>query len=407
MRILILSVYYILLKEIFCELIKLKLEYTAPYYYISLIMGKNINETKFLFSNNIPISFIPTSNCKICSKFKLNETNSNLVSIKQNIKIPHYHYDYTGNIYKNTFSVKNLTSELNFIGFSNVTYKSDFSYNGIFALSFLNYNFNTTKKIFAIKFEKSDCYIHLGDYNSNIIKKNDTLKIFNITVDDKEMSGEVLNSKWYINFSSLLIGDVEINNNKNNESNSSVKLSFDMGTNKFHIPKDYFFKNMKFIFPAKSQCQFHPDGYFICVCQDNYNEVFGKFEFRNNNNEVFTINPSDYIKYEFKMPKSECIAKIMVNYKNDLFIVGTEILKKYYTIFDIDNKTLTLYKEEKNEIPKDMEFFILFLFILAIIETIIFGIYFCWKKCKTNPRNIDEAEEIINQGQNESSEETD
>ena len=33
---------------------------------------------------------------------------------------------------------------------------------------------------------------------------------------------------------------------------SDLKLSFDIGTDKFHIPKKYFFENLKNIFPEKS-----------------------------------------------------------------------------------------------------------------------------------------------------------
>lgn len=78
----------------------------------------------------------------------MNETNSNLVAIKKDIKIPYYQYNYTGNIYNEIIFIDNITSKTDFIGFSNITYKSLFSHNGNFSLSYLNYNFNTTKAIF-------------------------------------------------------------------------------------------------------------------------------------------------------------------------------------------------------------------------------------------------------------------
>ena len=129
MKIIILVISLLILKEIKNEYLKLKLSYSNPYYYIPLKFGYFTNVTNFIFSNYIPISFIPTLKCKICSQFKLNETNSNLVTIKKNIKIAYYHYNYTGNVYNEIIFINNLTNPTDFIGFNDITYKSLFSYN--------------------------------------------------------------------------------------------------------------------------------------------------------------------------------------------------------------------------------------------------------------------------------------
>ena len=84
-------------------------------------------------------------------------------------------------------------------------------------------------------------------------------------------------------------------------------------------------------------------------------------------------------------------------------------MKNYYSIFDVDNKMFMIYKEEKDEIFENVEYFIIFMFCIALIEILIFGIYFYRKKCKTNNNmnnNNDEPQEVLNQNQNESSEET-
>ena len=410
MKIVIITVLSILLKETYNEYIKLDLTYSNPYYYISLKFGHFTNETKFILSNYIPMSFIPTSKCQICSKFKLNETNPNLVSKKIDINIPYYHYNFSGNIYNNIIYIDILTSESDFIGFNNITYKSHFSYNGIFSLSYLNYNFNTTKRIFALKFKQKNCQLHLGDYEYNYIINISYFKAYNVIIDENDSTDKVFKPIWYINFSNLSIG----NENKANDLNitSDIKLTFDIGTDKFHIPKTYFFQNLKNIFPKSSHCQLDPKGFFICQCEENYRSSFGNFIFKNIKNETFNITPKDYVKCESKSSIStsttSCTANIKVNYENDLFIAGIGILKNYYSIFDIDNKTFMVYREEENEEFSDtMEYFILFLFLLALIEILIFGIYFCWKKWKTNHRDNDEDFEPINQAQGESSEETD
>lgn len=401
MKILVIFIFFILLKEIVNESKKLRLSYSYPYYYISLEFDHYTNETNFIFANIIPISLIPTLECKICSKFKF--TNSNLTSIKQNINFQYYHYNFTGNLYNNIVSIDNFTSELNFLGFDNVTYKSNFSDNGIFSLSYLNFNFNTTRKIFALKYLVPDFELQLGDYEKKYISNYSNLKTYNVTLEGDNSNEQVLKSIWYLKFSNLTLNSSDIQQDIFNSS-KEFKLSFDMGTDKFYIPKKIFFDNMHLIFPENSHCQLHPEGYFICQCGKSYKSKFANFIFKNNDNEIFIITPSDYIKYERGLYIGTCIAEIKVNYENDLFIAGNGIFKNHYSIFDVDNKTFMVYQEEEQD--NFITYFIIFLILVAFLSIIIFGIYFCWKKWKVNNRNNDDSQESINQIQGESSEET-
>ena len=389
----------ILIKKMLNEYHKIELKNSDSYYFITLNINHFTNNTNFIFSNYIPISFIPTLECKICTKFKLNENNSNLVSIRQNINIPYYHYNYTGDLYQNIISLDNLIAETDFIGFKKITYINEFSHNGIFSLSYLNYNFNTTKQLFALEFDDDDCELHLGGYDNNTYNYSE-LKAYNVVVDEKNSIDEILNKFWYIKFSSVLINNKPLNSNLT----SDIKLTFDMGTEKFHIPKKFFFENINLIFPPRSHCQMNPKGYFSCECNENYLFNFGNFLFNNSKNQTFIISTEDYISKGIS--ESKCKVNIKVNYENDLFIAGVEILKKYYSIFDIENKIFLVSK--KKETQENMEYLVLLLILLSFIDILIFGIFICYKKCKrTNiDEEYDEIVEAINP-QAESSEETD
>jgi len=404
---------------------KIDLNIEKALYYIPIKISELIKESYFLFSNNAPLSLYPTTNCKICTKLKLNETKLNLISIKENINIPYYHNSFAGNTYNHNLSIKDkpsIISESEFIGFNKVTYKSTFSYNGIFSLSFLNYNFNTSKKIFALQFIKDNCQLHLGGYNINLIKQNNNLKQFNVIKDNNNSNDIIYNPIWYIKFNNITINNSPYNLN----NNSSIKLTFDIGTDKLHLPKKFFFDNMDKIFPEKSHCQIHPDSYFLCDCGDNYRSIFGNISFYGQNGEIFTIYPVDYIVYEIGLTGSTCTAKIKINYENDLFVAGNVVLKNYYSIFNIDNNTFLLYRNEEKD--DNILNFILTLIIIGFLAILIFGIYFCIKKLRLrnnqNERNqeneqgeendgeildddnIDNIQEPINPGQGESSEET-
>lgn len=408
---------------------KIDLKFENPLYYIPLKICEILEETYFLFSTHLPFSFYPTINCEICTQLKLNETKLNLVLIKDNINIPYYHNNYSGNIYRHKISIENLPPLINesiFIGFDKVTYKSNFSYNGIFSLSYLNYNFNTTEKIFAFHFIKDNCQLHLGGYETSLIKQNDNLKSFDVIIDKDNSNNKYYNPIWYIQFQSVTINDSPYIMNNNN-----IKLTFDIGSDKLHLPKRFFFDNMKKLFPEKSHCQIHPDGYFKCECGDNYQTVFGNITFYGKNGENFTIYPVDYIVYEVGLTGSTCTTKIKINYENDLFVAGNVVLKNYYTIFDVDNKSFLAYRNVEKD-DNLIIFFILILIIIGVLAILILGIYFCRKKFRHNNTNInyenegsqesdndeeendiiyeddniDNIREPINPGQGESSEET-
>ena len=404
---------------------KIDLNIEKALYYIPIKISEIIKESYFLLSNNAPLSFYPTTNCKICTKLKLNETKLNLISIKENINIPYYHNIFTGNTYNHNLSIKNIpsiNSKSEFIGFNKVTYKSSFSYNGIFSLSFLNYNFNTSKKIFAIQFINDNCQLHLGGYNNNLIKQNNNLKKFVVNKDNNNSNDIIYNPIWFIKFNNITINNSPYEFNKN----SSIKLTFDIGTDKLHLPKKFFFENMNKLFPEKSHCQIHPDDYFLCDCGDNYRSAFGNISFYDQDGKIFTIYPVDYIVYETGLTGSTCTAKIKINYENDIFIAGNVILKNYYSIFNVDDNTFLMYRNEEKD--DNILNFILALTIIGFLAILIFGIYFCIKKWRIrnsendgnqeneqeeendgeilDDDNIDNIQEPINPGQGESSEET-
>jgi hypothetical protein len=399
-------------------------KYDNPLYYIPLRLSEILVDYYFLLSTNLPISFYPTTKCKICTKLKLDKTALNLTSIKENIKSPYYHNNYTGNLYTHKITIANfpyLNNYTKFIGFEQVSYKSTFSINGIFSLSYLNYNFNTTERIFAFNFNKDNCQLHLGGYDNTLIKQDENLKTFKVIIDNNNTTSEIYNPIWYIEFNNIAINDSPYDFTKN----ESIKLSFDLGTDKLHLPLIFIMENLDKIFPEKSYCQIDPSGFFKCNCDDNFRANFGNITFYNNEKESFTIYPVDYIVYESGLTGSTCTIKIQINFENNLFIAGNTVMKNYYTIFDVGNHTFTAYrKEEKLD---NIFFFILILIIICALAILVLGVYFFRKKCRRNNNNneleensfsdeenedlieddnIDNVQESINPGNGESSEET-
>ena len=179
---------------------------------------------------------------------------------------------------------------------------------------------------------------------------------------------------------------------------AEIKLTFDIGTDKLHLPKKFFFDNMNKLFPEKSHCQIHPDGYFICDCGDNYRTAFGNITFYGNKGEIFTIYPEDYIVYETGLTGSTCTAKIKINYENDLFVAGNIILKNYYSIFNEDDNTFLMYRNQEKD--DNILYFILTLITFGFLALLILGIYFCRKKCRIRNDENQENQENTQQEEN-------
>jgi hypothetical protein len=245
----------------------------------------------------------------------------------------------------------------------------------------LNYNQN-----------KDEFYLDLNDIDNNEIKNKENLNYYPITYTSDR-------SLWYLSSNKVII------NNKDNNITIDMyfKIILDMGTNVLYIPKKFFFENYYNFFPLKSNCQIQTNGIFLCECEKE--NIFPKILFVLKDNKILKVNLNDFIEYNSYIG-DKCYMYIKINYENEYFIVGNNFFKKYYSIFDIENKIFLVSK--KKETQENMEYLVLLLILLSFIDILIFGIFICYKKCKrTNiDEEYDEIVEAINP-QAESSEETD
>ena len=398
---------------------KIELSYTSPYYYIPLKFSNSGGSKKYVLSTNLPKSFFPSKNCTKC-KYYLDDSNYNdFQNSTRNISIPYYFYNFIGQECNTTIFTNNHQSSQNFCLFDNLTYANEYAGYGRYALSFLNYNFDTEQKIFGLKFNDDGGEVHIGGYDNNTdtkfdefnvviehkyenytdtyenkIDSGDNLMDMNIFLSENDLNDasndtilenrtiEIDKSMWYMNFSNL-----KIKTDSESEPDykmSSYKLTLDISANKFYIPKDFFVKNVKKIFPKEAKCQIARDGYFVCNCDEDYKTKFGSFVFEDDKGTKFYVNVTDYMTFQSSIYGSECSVHLVLNYDNDLFIGGFTVLNNYYSVFDVDNNVLKIRpKDDINE--KQTVKYILMLFIVAIFSILIlFGGYFLYNKCIIN-----------------------
>ena len=383
---LIFFLHSLLLFGIKADFERISLIYKSKNYYIPIKNSKNSNFEYFIFSNILPISIFPSSKCIICQSYHINEKDNNSYSfIKDNVLVPYYYFNFSGDLYESNITLGSQSILTEFIAFDDISYIEEYSGKGRFSLSFLNYFFNTSKKIFAISLNMEGGQLDLGDYNQSKIETDSKLKTFNITKTNYNNTYEYKNA-WYINFNSLSI------NNKIVVENYTYKLTLDISTDYFHIPKDFFFKYADKIFSESSKCQVQPEGHFICICNKNINDKFSNFKFMNENNNYIEVNTSDYISYDESNTGSYCEIFIKINYESDLFIAGKYVMNNYYTIFDIDNNQLKILTLDKKVLLFPQTKGVLFLLLVFTIIIALILNYICCKKNRLRNLNVNNAE---------------
>ena len=405
-----------------CE--KLDLVYNEPYYYINLNFPQKDKKIHYILSTNIPKSFFPTNECEKCSETIIDNSNGTFQNSSKNISIPYYYYNFIGKEFNGSIYSDNYISKEYFCGFDNITYAENYGGRGRYALSFLNYNFNTSKKLFALKFNEEDAELHLGDYDkSNYhIKSADNFTVSivheyenyteqiihnktNITENSiknffyensnylselndnndtyiENRTIEIDKSQWFINFTKLKIKtDSEMDVDY---PNSTFKLTLDTSSSRFYIPRIFFEKNVKKIFPQDAKCQLTRNGYFNCQCDEDYQTKFGSFVFETAEGTKFYVNVTDYMTYQSSITGSQCEVHVVINYDNDLFIGGTNVLNNYYSIFDIDNNILKILPKNDLSGQATTKFLIMFFAMLVGSVLILFGGYYFYNKFVIN-----------------------
>ena len=362
----------------------IKLKYEEDEIYIPVKLGNKYDTTDIKISTMLPINIFPSTECSQCKSNKINIQDNNFTLIQEYVSILYYSLNFTGNLYRTNITLGTETNLDNFIAINKIYDIDEYSQKGVYSLSFLNYYYNTSNKTFAIYLDNEYGELHLGGYDKDKITDKNNLKIFNIYKTNNSLEN-IFNNFWYINFDSFHVDTHKF-------ENSDFKITFDLSTNYFHIPKNFFFDNAQYFFPEKAKCQIQPEGYFVCLCNEDYEKTFYTFEFMNKNaNQSVKIKPSDYVFFENSKTDNYCFIYIVLNYDNELFIAGKNIMINYYSIFDISEEKLKLYPSniEKEDFSKERNFIISLVLLLAGIFLFL-CCYLIYRRWFSNNQNENE-----------------
>ena len=338
-------------------------------YFLTLYIGKSNKKIQLSIDTSIATSLIASPNCKMCKDEKFDPSLSSLLT--SNASLTKQMRTFNGDLYSDTIAYdnKNESFSFSFLSFVNATYANSVNTIGFFALSFTNPNI---KSVIGIDFLQDSGRIDIGDsINTDYITNQSLLGSFPVTKED---------GRWFLLAESFLIADTKFD--------STAKLTLDSTTWTLDIPAAFFFNNIEAIFPHTKKCQVQKNGIFNCDCSNNYKKEFPTFTFNINNTE-FKIYPTDYIESSTSIGGSSCYVYITVNYDNDLWTAGINVMNNYYNVLDYVNEKYMIYPSNGRNDNK-MDFLVTFFVVFALSSFIFYGAYYLYKKCSNNWHRLDE-----------------
>lgn len=335
-------------------------------YFLTLYLGKSTKKIQLSIDTSIATSLIASPNCKMCKDEKFDPSSSALIT--SNASLIKQMRTFNGDLYSDTIAYddKNQSILFPFLSFVNVTYANSVNTIGFFALSFTNPNI---KSVIGIDFLQESGHIDIGDaINTDYITNQSQLRSFPVTKEE---------GHWFLLAESFLIDETKFE--------LSAKLTLDSTSWTLDIPSDFFFTHIETIFPHTQKCQVQKSGTFTCECSSSYKKEFPTFTFNINNTE-FKIYPTDYIESSSSIGGSLCYVYITVNYENDIWTAGINVMNNYYNVLDYVNEKYMIYPSNGGNGGK-MDFLVTFFVVLAVSSFVFYGAYYLYKKCSSTWHN--------------------
>lgn len=373
---------------------KVQFSYKNGYYFVNLKVGSEKKELKLVLDILISNNIIASENCENCSsqKYPADEIKENIL-ISSNISLKKNYQIFTGDLYSNIFFLSKdpdiINYQATFLNFHEFKYLKNFDYTGYLSLSFSNQRLKSSFKYFSLIFQQTKGNIYFNEINQDYTI-NKTSGNYSVYFTDFNQDNST-NQIWYIKSSNFSLVTVNQEEQKVEEKfiNESASIIFDITGWDIYIPKKFFFSHIEDIFSSEKQCQEYPSGVFLCECSSRYPSISFSFDDQPN----ITVTPNDYLTVEtISFGSNQCVAHMKINYDNDYWIFGVNVLNNYYSIFDLENSTIRLYKAPPIE-SSQTDFIITILLVVGFSCFALYALYsYVMLKIANRRRQREESE---------------
>ena len=334
-------------------------------------------------------NWILGTDCNNCNprtnRFDVNRSSS----YKKLDGISQFNYTYEGVTGQNSLDLLGLnsmnlkSSQTKFAVINDQWRLDNLQFDGIISLSFPGEYFKSLKSLNYIK--EAIIGLNLRDSNSQsylTIGVPEKIKP-KILWQDIFLIENNPHANWNFKSKSISLDTELILTDKNFIINSMSNL--------ISIPKKDFFMFKDKFFPTNSNCQINSGNYFICQCNQeiikNYKNIRVTLD-----NGVLEIQPSDYLGYNVNSYDYDNYCKVLIslNYKDDFWMLGSNFINKYFTLFDFDNNKVGFYLNDDNNSSGGSN--VLMITIMILVGSIIFFslIYLLYKRFAGPNRRLEE-----------------
>ena len=320
--------------------LKLK-ESELTQYTCEVKIGSSLDAFELIIDTSINYLWVFASVCSSCTSFGITnyfdcESSYNCQISLVDQTLYYGSGTFEGTFVEDTFQIGDYTSSIqDFITIESASNISSFQGDGILGLGLdssprrtalienLKIYDQITNRIFSIYLGgKSDSYTSqftLDGYDSRLIEQGSTL-----------LYCPLIYLAWKITLSSLTVSGNNGNYSIFNNSLNTIYALIDSGTN--FLAVDYkTFSNLYKYLNYYVHCEYI-EGYIGCTNSSNetYPDIIVNLCGNN-----FVLSSEDYLE------KYQNYYLVLVQFKNlDYFILGIVFMKKFYTVFDIDNNRI-------------------------------------------------------------------
>lgn len=354
--------------------VQIPLVYENSMFFINVILGSS-NQTLYLaVDTSIPYSLVASPNCQNCIGTRYNPDASTTKEQKEIVNYTKIYNFYNGSYFIDNYrfnlqSYNQTIKKFDFISFTNVTLKKEFSFPGFFSFSFCNQKVSEDLKVFAL-YLGDNPFMDINEVNTEIVKNQSNLMEYPVKCEE---------GKWYVEPDRLQF----FNYTYNSSTEEPFKLILDTTSWNLNIPSDFFYQHMTEFLPD-TKCQVQLDGHFLCECTEN--TQFPTFNFTFSNGHYIQITPKDYIQYDQTVTGKYCYVYLTINYENKFWEAGISVLNNYYSIFNLEKKTLGFYKMTSS-ITGSNHYLMTFIIVLCASLFFLFGGHALYNKYVMNREN--------------------
>ena len=346
--------------------IEIKDDVTNQCQYIEVCLTKDNKCFNLILDTDSFYTWVPSSENKQEFNKKFDEKVSDIQTINSNINVKYANNKaITGKLLSTVSTIaKTSLNNFQFISVSSNEENYNKTIEGYFGLGYpytndgktysilinLEKNNHIKKKVFTIvnNYKEKKGTLLLGTIPNNI---NNDMKNYGSCNIESNFSNDY--GHWYCKIKGLLLGKSLANDKMINfDDNSNNKFKFDYKNPRSIIPMSYLLKIQELYFNKlidNVQCTFSMNnGFFSISCSsNNYNEL-NELTFLVNDDFGFLITKEDLFIYNDGSKKYDFI---LYGINENVFILGSNILKRFSIVFNMDENKIGMYNSD-NKIIK-------------------------------------------------------